>query len=331
MEISIVLEIFIFVYFITILSVFAQIKISRHKKILEFDINKKGKPQVCGLGGVSIFLGTSVGLLFGIYLLNHLDDLNQLMRVLSVFITIAILSLIGMYDDIFKLRRKSKIFLPAFASLQLIFFLGNETVIEIPFIGDVNFGIAYFLLIIPIGITGAANAINMSAGYNGLEAGIGALASIFLLIIALAKNEIDVAIVFASLAGACFGFLQFNWYPARIFLGNIGTYMIGGTIGSAVIIGKMEMFGIICLIPAFYEFFATIYYTARKIERRNACHNPIIEPDGKLKPMNGSEHYTLAFFILSKKNMSEKNLVLTMLSLYAMFGFLAIALYNKLD
>lgn len=329
MEISIVAKIVIFAFSITILSVFTQIKCSRHLKILEFDINKKGKPQVCGLGGISIFVGTSTGLLFGIYLLNHLDDLNQLMRILILFITITILSIIGLYDDIFKLGRKNKIFLPAFASMPLIFFLVNETVMKILFIGDVNFGIIYFLLIIPIGITGASNAVNMSAGYNGLEGGIGALASIFLLIIAMAKNEIGAAIVLASLAGACLGFLLFNWYPARIFPGDVGTYMIGGTIGSAVIIGNMEIFGIICLIPAFYEFFATIYYTARKIERRNACHNPIIEPDGKLRPTKGSEHYTLAFFILSKKNMSEKILVLTMLSLYAMFGFLAFAFYNK--
>ncbi|MDP2718142.1 MAG: hypothetical protein Q8P02_05335, partial [Candidatus Micrarchaeota archaeon] len=162
-----------------------------------------------------------------------------------------------------------------------------------------------------------------TAGYNGLEAGIGAVASFFLMVIAWQAHATAALVVLAALFGACLAFLFFNWHPAKVFPADIGTLVIGGALAVAVILGNMEKYGVILLIPAFYELFATAYYTAKKVERRSQCHNPRIRADLTLRPPPGAEKYSLAYRILSIRPMTEAALTATMLGLFAFSGILS--------
>ena len=87
-------------------------------------------------------------------------------------------------------------------------------------------------------------------------------------------------------------------------------------------------YGLIAIAPAFYEGAATIYYGFRNKngERKSACKNPIIERNGVLRPPAGASRYTLAYWILSKRPMSEKALVRMLLLLYGVSGVIAITL-----
>ena len=149
----------------------------------------------------------------------------------------------------------------------------------------------------------------------------------FLLAIAVMAQATGAAIILAAMLGACIAFLWFNWSPARVFPADVGTLTIGGAIAAAVIIGNMEKFGVILLIPAFYELAATVYYSLKKVERRAACHAPTITKDLKLIPKKGSEKYTLFNLILSKKPMTEPSMVKTVLALYVVCGLAALSVY----
>ena len=97
---------------------------------------------------------------------------------------------------------------------------------------------------------------------------------------------------------------------------------------AGLIIGGLEIYGLIAIAPAFYEAGSTLYYRAVRggIDRREACHNPRIAKDGTLSPPKGAERYTLAYLILGKRPMKEPQLVATLLLLYALCGGTAIAL-----
>ncbi len=101
---------------------------------------------------------------------------------------------------------------------------------------------------------------------------------------------------------------------------------MGATIAAGCIVGNIEFYGVLCILPAFYELVATVYYHFKKEERRDACMNPVITLDRKLEPPAGAEKYTLAFLLLSKKPMREAKLVSVMLFLYVLCGILAFGL-----
>ena len=103
---------------------------------------------------------------------------------------------------------------------------------------------------------------------------------------------------------------------------------MGAALAGAIILGHIETYGLIAIIPAFYEGFATAYYSlVKKVKnRRFSCHHPVIGPGGKLQPPGGAERYTLAYLILSKQPMTERRLVRTLLCLYVTSGLFAILL-----
>ena len=103
---------------------------------------------------------------------------------------------------------------------------------------------------------------------------------------------------------------------------------MGAAVASGVIIGHIEFYAIIAIAPAFYELFATLYYGTlnRAPNRRKSCRNPVINEDGTLSPPKGAERYTLAYFLLSRKPMTEGRLVAVILALYALSSLVALGL-----
>jgi UDP-N-acetylglucosamine--dolichyl-phosphate N-acetylglucosaminephosphotransferase len=240
----------------------------------------------------------------------------------------AIAGLIGAIDDIVGISRRKKLMYTIFACIPLIVCRAGSPEIVTPFY---TFDLSsvywlYLFVLIPIGITGAANALNMSAGYNGLESGAVVIISFFLLLVSLITGNEVAALIFSCLLGTAIVLYLFNKYPAKIFVGDLGTLGMGATIAAGCIIGNIEFYGFICVVPAFYELFATIYYSIKKVERRDACMNPVILSDGRLKPPKGAGKYTLAYSLLSKVPMREDKLVNKILILYATCGMLVLGL-----
>ncbi len=307
------------------------------------DVNKKGRPEVAELGGIAALFAFSVSLSLVVGVEKLLGDLFEppYLAAISVFF---IASMIGLIDDISNIKQRVKAIAVVFGSLPLVlvhfktgvdglgtFNIGTNAFLELPFGGMIDFRsvpLVYWMIFVPIGVTGVANAMNMSAGYNGLESGQIAVVSGVLLVVSAIRGTQESVLIFAALFGAALGLFWFNRYPARTFVGDIGTLGLGAAIAAGAIIGGLEFWALIAIAPAFYEGGATFYYNVLKKngERRAACHNPRIAEDGTLSPPPGTEKYTLAYFLLGKRPMTEPRLVATLLSLYAICGAVAIAL-----
>ncbi len=296
------------------------------------DVNKASKPEVAELGGIAALFAFSVSLSLVVGIQKILGNVAEppFLASISVFFMAA---MIGLIDDISNIRQRLKAVAVAFAALPLMLVhLGPET-IDLPLGLQISFPtgihLLYWLILVPIGVTGFANAMNMSAGYNGLESGQIAVVSIALLCVTLLRNGPDYAsLIFAAIAGSSLGLYFFNRFPARTFIGDIGTLGLGAALASGVILGHIEFYGLIAIAPAFYEAAATTYYGFYKEngKRKIACRNPVIHADGRLEPPAGASRYTLAYWLLSRRSMSEKTLVWVLLGFYAASGAVAILL-----
>jgi len=190
---------------------------------------------------------------------------------------------------------------------------------RIPFVGLIDFGIFYSLVLVPLGITGAANAVNMLAGFNGLEVGMGVVAVGALAVIACLNGIITSLVILMAILGALLAALYYNWYPAKILVGDVGTLSIGAVIACAVIIGNYETAGAILVIPYVVDFL---------IKAKNGFPYSFgIYREGKLYcPDRGA--VGLAQLIMKVYGgISERNLVLVLMGIEAVFGVIAILLY----
>lgn len=297
------------------------------------DVNKKGDVMVPEMGGIAALLGigVSVTLLGGaIVLFDVYDNVTTIYVVLSVMF---IASYVGLFDDISVVSRRMKAIAVFIAGLPLAVARPVDPIIIVPFMTHISFAhpwplyVIFWSVIVPFGVSAAANAYNMSAGYNGLESGQGVIISCVMLIVTYIMGRDTVGpLIFGAVLGGTIVLYYFNRYPARMFIGDVGTLSIGAMIGAGAILTGLEIFAIIAIAPMFYEGVVTAYYAAKGIERRDACMNPVILGDGRLKPPKGAERYTLAYYLLSKRPMTEKQLVTKMLMLYLVSGIGAIAL-----
>lgn len=259
MEFFVFLILFCISFFGVILLAPPFIRRMHEQELVGKDMNKLDKPKVAELGGVVVFLAFSLSLFIGMFIASYSDwiDLN-IYIILGSFSTIAIITFIGVIDDIIGwkkgIRQWQHFLIPIIAAIPLVVVFNGFSMVPIPFIGLVDFWILYPLLIIPIAITGASNAVNMLAGFNGLEAGQGIIITTALTIIAILSFQFTAAIFGIAMIGALIAFLKFNWFPAKIFGGDSLTLMIGANLAIMSIIGSIQVYGFLLILLFFVEF-----------------------------------------------------------------------------
>ena len=283
--------------------------------------NSLGQEEIAEMGGLVIVAGYSAGIILIISLKTFFDlfTLVNLTSILAAFSTIMVVALLGIFDDLISIKQEVKAFMPVFAALPLIALKEGFTIMKVPFIGFVDFGIFYHLILIPLGVTGAANAVNMLAGFNGLETGMGLVAVGSLAIIAYLIGETTAFILSIAILGALFAALYFNWFPAKVLIGDVGTLTIGAVIASIVIIGNYETAGGIIIIPYVIDFV---------IKAKNRFPYSFgIYREGKLYcPEDGPVGLGQLIMKICG-GISERNLVLVLMGIEAVCGAIAILLY----
>lgn len=288
------------------------------------DMHKAGHPEVPEMGGIAIVAGFIGAALVGLVLNTAFRLELGLTETIAALLTVCIVAVIGIFDDVFDMRQLTKTLLPLAASVPLVVVAvaAGHNAISIPFIGAIDFGLAYPLLLIPLAVAVCSNLTNMLAGYNGLEAGMGAVMFATLSIVALMYGQVEMTILCLAMLGALLGFLPFNWYPARVFIGDVGTFAIGAALAAAVIISDLKSAGAILAIPFVIDFF---------LKAANGFPKSFAElgADGKLRPPAGKIR-GLADLVLSVSGgLSEKALVLRLLAIEAVFALIVLALYVK--
>jgi len=164
---------------------------------------------------------------------------------------------IGFWDDYVKvvlkrslgLRAREKIGLQLLAGLLfgllLVFYFGRGTAIVIPFTGqELDLGVLYIPFIIFV-LIATANSVNLTDGLDGLASGVTIFSAVAFGFIAVMTEHYLLAVFCAALAGACAGFLVFNRYPARVFMGDTGSMALGGALAAVAALTGTEIFLII--------------------------------------------------------------------------------------
>jgi len=291
-------------------------------RIVGRDMHKMDQREIPEMGGLALVAGFGAGMLLSIAMETFWPDLLSvdLTALLAVLCTVLLTTMIGVLDDLFGIRQWVKALLPLIAALPLVAVRVGHSVMRIPIIGRVDFGPFYALFLVPFGVTGAANAVNMLAGFNGLEAGMGLVAMGSLAVIAASLGATTSLVLLLAGIGGLLGVLYFNWYPAKVFVGDVGTLSIGAIIAAAVIVGNFETAGIIVFIPYVVDLVFKVTHRFPKSfgELRN----------GKLYcPADGPKGLCQAIMKLAG-GIHERTLVLVLMGIEALFGALAIFLYG---
>jgi UDP-N-acetylglucosamine--dolichyl-phosphate N-acetylglucosaminephosphotransferase len=301
----------------------AMIRKMKAAGIVGRDVNKPARPEVAEMGGLGIVMGVVGALLLAIAMNTFVGYSLSLNEIMAAMLTMTIITLIGIFDDLFDMRKDVKALLPMVAALPLVALAAaGSTTISLPFIGPFDFGIFYIIVLIPLGVTVAANLTNMLAGFNGMEAGMGAVIFAAVAIIAVANGANESALIAVAMLGALLAFLRFNWYPAKVFIGDIGTLLIGGSLAVAVIIGNFESVGAILVVPYLFDFVIKAYNRFPRADGK--CGK-----DGKLTPDGGKVKGLVHLVMKMAGGITEKNLVMFFIASEVLFALLAILMYGR--
>lgn len=225
-----------------------------------------------------------------------------------------IIFLVGLMDDIYQIRPQVKLLGQIAAAAVAIYFGVMVHFVTNPF--DGWFSLGYFAIPVTLlWIVGITNAINLIDGLDGLAAGVSAIAAITMAVIAVMKGQPVVTLANLILVGAILGFLPFNFYPARTFMGDSGSNFLGFILGCLAIMGTAKSAALISLLLPIVILGIPIFDTCFAIVRRVYNKNPIFLPD-----RDHLHHRLMAL------GMSHRRSVLIIYGVSALFSAVAITL-----
>ncbi|MBR1419515.1 MAG: phospho-N-acetylmuramoyl-pentapeptide-transferase [Selenomonadaceae bacterium] len=240
---------------------------------------KSGTPT---MGGIFLIAGIVIGTLIN-------TDLDFEIG-LALFIMLGHFVL-GFIDDYRKVVRKQNLGLKArekligqiLISMITLFIarsaLSFEPTVWIPILNEqIDIGAMFYPFILFI-IVGASNAVNLTDGLDGLAAGTMAIAAGCYMTVCIALGQTNLAIFCAAIAGACIGFLRFNFHPAKVFMGDTGSLALGGAFAAIGILTRTEVLlaiiGLIFVCEALSVIIQVISFqtTGRRVFRMSPIHH----------------------------------------------------------
>ncbi len=307
------------VFFISLLISYFTAKLFLFLDIKQFyDIpdrmRKIHEKPILRAGGIAIFVGILFSILSLFFYTNKLTTGFALNfdKFEKILLPASLMFLLGIFDDAFGLSAKVKLPVQIIAAV-VVFLEGIKlSVVKIPLIGVVDFG--YFAPFITIlWIVGITNAFNFIDGMDGLASGISFFAAFTIFLISLLEREYVISLFTASICGSILGFIKFNWHPAKLFLGDSGSYFLGFLIGSLSIISSTKSSIIVAItIPVMimaYPLLDLLLAVLRRILRGRSIFSADRE----------HIHHKLL-----ERGYSYKGIVLLLYLISGLFGFLAI-------
>jgi len=238
------------------------IRITRsHSSMMQPDVNKYGNPLVPKTGGIVILMSITFSIF--LYIFCKIFLLNSIIHVIEIFSLLLVMlfaGFIGFIDDIFGWKKSSitgykKILMTIPIAIPLMVINAGHSSIILPFIGSLNLGLLYPLIVIPLAIVGTTNGSNLLGGFNGLETSLALVIFSTFGLISFFTGQIWLSLIAALIVASLIAFLIFNKNPAKIFPGNAFTYVVGSLIGCFAILGNMEKAALILFIPFIIEGF----------------------------------------------------------------------------
>lgn len=274
-------------------------------------LSKAGTPT---MGGIFFVLSIVI---------TNLIFRNFSKQILAIFIGMMGFSSIGFLDDFFKLimkrslglNEKQKLIIQFFISIVLIVYLEkvlklNLMIQKIPFLQqDINFGYFIYPILVFV-MLAVSNATNLTDGLDGLSSSVSIPVFLSLGVINLFKHP-QISIFSFVFMASLMGFVMFNSYPARVFMGDTGSMALGGAIATICIIDSMTFYlpiiGFIYMIETLSVIIQVISYKTRN-KKRVFLMSPI------------HHHYEL-------KGYKEPQIVTAFAVISCIFSFITVYLY----
>lgn len=257
------------------------------------------------LGGIAIFLSFIIG-----YLIIMPDHDHKL----AILIGAVIILLTGLFDDLFDLKPIYKLIGQTVAAVIIIQSGLLIDKVTIPFAGTVHLD-NFSIIITLLWIIGVTNAINLIDGLDGLATGVSTIALFSIMLTAILDYRLAVALLCVLLIGSNLGFLYYNFYPAKIFLGDAGALFLGYMIAVISMLGLFKNIAIFSFIIPLIILAVPIFDTVFAIFRRLKKGQSIMSADRK------HIHYQLI-----DKGFSHRGAVLLIYGLSLLLGLLAVSL-----
>lgn len=235
-------------------------------------VHKKPTPL---MGGLAIFYGFVVSVIC----FATIDT-----EVMGILIGCVIVVTTGIIDDITDMKAIVKLFCQILAAVVVV-----ASGVRIEHFGNpfsAWIGDPYIVLdnwmscaVTIIWIVGICNAVNLIDGLDGLAVGVSSIASIALLTLTLISENLNVAIITAAVAGAGFGFLPYNFNPAKIFMGDTGALFLGFILACISVQGMLKMSAVITFAAPILILGLPIFDTIFAILRRVLTGHSPMQPD----------------------------------------------------
>lgn len=293
-------------------------------------VHKKPIPLI---GGLAIFYGFIISVLC----FSVIDY-----ETTGILIGATIMVTVGVFDDMRDLNAKTKLLFQIIAAGIAVFMGVDMEYVANPFFAwfgpeYINLGL-WSIPLTMVWIIGVTNAVNLIDGLDGLAVGISSIASVALLSLTIVSQNLNAAIITAALAGAGFGFLPYNFNPAKIFMGDTGSTFLGFVLACISVQGIMKMYAVISFAVPLLILGLPIFDTLLAITRRMLTGKPIMAPDRghlhhRLLDMGFSQRqtvtilYTLTSILcLTAVVMSLKDAFRGLVLVFAVLGILLVSI-----
>lgn len=259
------------------------------------------------LGGLAIFLGFILSVLL-------FADINRQLQ--GILLGCVIIVATGAIDDIVSLNPWVKLLLQILAAVVAVLHGVEITVLANPALWSSTEFLLLGGLSIPITIiwiVGITNSVNLIDGLDGLAVGVSTISSLTMLVIALVipNTSGTIAIVLAALVGACVGFMPYNFNPAKIFMGDTGSLLLGYVLATMSILGLFKSYALVSFAVPLLAIAVPLFDTVFAFTRR------ILKGQSPMHADRGHFHHRLIDMGLSQKQ--------AVAVLYSISGILGLA------
>ncbi|MBM4042920.1 MAG: undecaprenyl/decaprenyl-phosphate alpha-N-acetylglucosaminyl 1-phosphate transferase [Planctomycetes bacterium] len=255
--------------------------VARRKKVVDRpDPRKVHAADIPRVGGIAMVLATLVSVAVVMMLRNIVGAaLRDVQTGLIVILAGAsLVSLVGLVDDVFRLRARFKFMAQIAVACGVCAFGIRIQAVAVRGVFAFDLGWLSWPITL-LWIVGITNAVNLIDGLDGLCAGICAAACAVAGVFAIHTNQAIMAVLMAALLGSLLGFLYHNFNPAKIFMGDCGTYFVGFILATASVFCATKASTIVGLAIPALALGVPIFDTLFSILRRFLERRPIFSPD----------------------------------------------------
>lgn len=271
------------------------------------------------IGGMAIFVGTTLAMLLAMAM-NLLGTPDTEMKIVGILVGGVFIYLLGTVDDFKNLPALVKLF-GQIGCAVVVFAFGNRIDFITNYLGEGTQHLAWAvsLVVTIVWIVAITNTINLVDGLDGLATGIAAIASLCIAYVAYIFGYYPTCFCLLAVAGSSLGFLPFNFYPAKTFMGDGGSLFLGFMIANLSILEPVKRATLVAVLIPVLVLALPLFDTLWSIIRRKVNGKPIMQAD------KGHIHHRLM-----RTGMGQRRTVLCLYGICGIMGVAAVLMSREL-